>query len=447
MHILGIDIGTTKIAGVLLDQDQNRILKAISVNSGAGLNSSKEWEKIQDPRIILETSLKIVKELKEFSPEPILSIGISSQMHGFLYVDTRGKPVSPLYTWQDSRGAIPMSSGKSAREIILEKTGYSIFAGYALCTHFYNTLENLVPKNADKIVSIGTYLGMELCSTSKATIDPSEAASFGLYDIIRKEFRLDAVQTLWGSDDFLPERVPFYSPMGKDSDGIPVIQSLGDNQASFFGTMKNREEILLVNLGTGGQVSLLMQQMPSSLQGLEVRPYPDGNLVVGSTLAGGKSFDLLVEFFSRVLNFFGYSPNRKEMYDIIDSQEIKTPTTPLKVIPYFNGTREDPAVRGSIENIDLDNLTPPNLMHGFAEAMVKELKTLLSRNSLDTEFNQRKIVGSGNGIRQNPLVRQLIEKLFQCELVISDLKEEAACGCALYAWSGCEKMYKKTQTG
>ena len=210
MYILGIDIGTTKIAGVLLDRSKNRIIKAVSVNSEAKVNSPEEWEKIQDPQIILEKSLAILVELKSLSPQPIQSIGISSQMHGFLYIDGKGKAVSPLYTWQDNRGAIPTKSGKSAQQIIRDKTGYSIYAGYALCTHYYNTLENLIPQEAEKIVSIGTYLGMVLCGASNATIDPSEAASFGLYDITRRDFRVDAVKTLWGTTDFLSREGPVF---------------------------------------------------------------------------------------------------------------------------------------------------------------------------------------------------------------------------------------------
>ena len=166
--------------------------------------------------------------------------------------------------------------------------------------------------------------------------------------------------------------------MGEDRERVPVFQSMGDNQASFYGTMESRAETLLLNMGTGGQVSVLMQEIPSSLEGLEVRPYPGGNLVVGSTLSGGKSFDLLVDFFSDVLSFFGTPLSKKEMYQIIDSQDVIKPETPLEVKPFFNGTRENPAVRGSVENIDLENLTPYNLMYGFAEAMVKELKSLHS---------------------------------------------------------------------
>ncbi len=439
MSILGLDIGTTKVAGVLLNAKENRIIKALSLNSGAGISTEKEWEKIQDPGIILDKIQSILKELKKHTPEPIESIGISSQMHGYLYVDKTGKAVSPLYTWQDSRGAVLLESGQTAREIIREKTGHSIFAGYALCTHYYNTLQGLVPREAEKIVSIGTYLGMVLCGSAKATIDPSEAASFGLYDITQGEFFLDSINTLWGNSDFLPERVPFYHSMGRDRDGIPVFQSLGDNQASFYGTMRERVESVLLNLGTGGQVSLFMQNLPGTLKGLEVRPYPEGNLIVGSTLAGGKSFDLLVDFFNQVLTFFGASVSKKEMFRMIDQQDFTNPQTPLKVKPFFNGTRENPALRGSIENIDLENLTPYNLLYGFAEAMVKELKSLLTANNLESRVSLERVVGSGNGIRQNPLVCRLIEKIFQTKLIISDLQEEAACGAAFYSLEGVKR--------
>jgi len=440
MYILGIDIGTTKIAGVLLELPENRIVKVLSKVSRADIASSPEWERIQDPEVIVDTAAGLIGELKEAAEQEIRCIGISSQMHGFVYVDNRGLAAGPLYTWQDNRAAIPIApSGDSALKIIREKTGKSIFAGYALATHYYNTLQGLQPAEPCRISSIGGYLGMRLCGLTQATIDPSEAASFGLYDQDAGEFYLDDIKALWGSIDFLPRRVPFFSQMGREADGIPVFQSLGDNQASFYGAMQGREEKLLLNLGTGGQVSLLTDQIPPSLVGLERRPYPEQSLVVGSTLAGGKAFDLLVDFYSQVLSFFGSPLSRKNMYDIIDQAELSAPRTPLRVEPFFNGTRQDPALRGSIKNIDLDNLTPENLLYGFAEAMVGELRELLRTNGLDQEELLAGVVGSGNGIRRNPLVCRLIERLFDCRLSISDLKEEAACGAAFYAREGLEQ--------
>ncbi len=441
MYILGIDIGTTKIAGVLLEVPESRIVKVISMNTDANLSSQFEWEKTQDPSLIIKHAHSIISELKESVNEKVACIGISSQMHGFLYVSNEGGSLSPLYTWQDNRAAIPTGdSGESVQRIIKSKTGKEIYSGYALATHYYNTINGKDPDQPYQIVSIGGFLGMQLCGLKTAFIDPSEAASFGLYDLEKKDFFLDDLKALWGNVDFLPQRVPFFARIGFDGDGIPVFQSMGDNQASFYGAMQGRDEKLLLNLGTGGQVSLLSDQIPSSLKGLEVRPYPEKNLIVGSTLAGGKSFDLLVDFFSEVLSFFGKPMAKSDMFRIIDSLESTDPVNPLIVNPYFNGTRLDPAIRGSITNIDLDNLTTSNLLSGFAVAMVKELKDLLHVNNLDQAATISRIVGSGNGIRRNPLVCRTIEDFFQCELYKSDLKEEAACGAAFYAFYSLEKL-------
>ncbi len=444
MYILGIDIGTTKIAGVLLEVPGKRMVEAVSVNSEADIPSPHEWERTQNPDVILQKAESIIADLKGKAKGKIACIGISSQMHGFLYVDGDGRSSGPLYTWQDNRAAVPVEpAGKSARELIQDRTGKSVYSGYALATHYYNFLKGLAPDSPYRIVSIGGYLGMRLCGLTEATIDPSEGAGFGLYDPDAGDFCLDEIRSLWGHTDFLPACVSFHYQMGWDGEGVPVFQSMGDNQASFYGAMEGREESLLLNLGTGGQVSLLMDKPPSCLKGLEVRPYPGKCLVVGATLAGGKSFDMLMDFLGDVLSFFGKPLSKREILEIIDKADFHSPPVPLRVEPFFNGTRENPDVRGSIGNIELDNLTTSHLVYAFAEAMVGELKDLLEENSLDRPEILRHIVGSGNGIRRNPLVRRLIEELFHCRLFLSDLKEEAACGAALYAYEGLIKSSVK----
>ena len=43
------------------------------------------------------------------------------------------------------------------------------------------------------------------------------------------------------------------------------------------------------------------------------------------------------------------------------------------------------------------------------------------------------IVGSGNGIRRNEIMRRIAGEIFGLEVRVSDAKEEAARGCALCA--------------
>ena len=280
---------------------------------------------------------------------------------------------------------------------------------------------------------------MKLCGSGKGFIDPSEGASFGLYDTDKRTFYKDDIEHLFGTADFLPEEVSFFHKCGVDSSGIPVFQSLGDNQASFLGAMKGREDHILVNIGTSGQICFLTDSHPENLKGIEVRPYPGKNLVVGATLTGGKAYALLIDFFYDILSLFGYSMDKEEMMEILNRMDIAEPVNPLSVVSSFNGTRIDPEQRGMISGIDLSNFDSRNLVYGFVEAMVDELKNLFDMNGLDKLASVNGIVGSGNAVRRNPLLQRLIEKKFNRILFLSDNMEEAACGAAYYAYQGTVK--------
>ncbi len=469
MYALGIDLGTSKIAGVLLSVNSGELREEISEPNSADIRAAHSWERLQEPAQIIRIASRMIAALKQSADGPVVSLGISGQMHGFLYVDEQGQALGPLYTWQDGRAGLPLGAGAcTAQSLIEAKTGCKIFCGYALATHYYNQLRGLQPQVPHKLVSIGGYLGMQLCSESSARIDPSEAASFGLYDQERAAFRVSDIIALWGQARFLPEVVPFAYQLGCDRDGTAVFQSLGDNQASFYGSSAMKEGAsqggqLLINLGTGAQVSLLLRERENgntggeeNWQGLERRPYPGAALLVGATLAGGKSFALLADFFGEVLAFFGIERGQEEIYRMMEQwQETLTgqqwdrsvlssgPMASgdgwvldreqlLSVEPYFYGTRGNPDLSGAISRIRASNLRPQYLIYGFAEAIVRELWELLCEHAgreLPTT-----IMGSGNGIRRNPLIRRIIEEVFGAELVVPDLREEAACGAAWYGW-------------
>ena len=59
--------------------------------------------KSEDADKILVKCKNILEEYLS-EQEDIVSIGVTGQMHGIVYVDENGVAVSPLYTWQDGRG-------------------------------------------------------------------------------------------------------------------------------------------------------------------------------------------------------------------------------------------------------------------------------------------------------------------------------------------------------
>src|SRR5262249_15351456 len=82
--------------------------------------------------------------------------------------------------------------------------------------------------------------------------------------------------------------------------GLPVCLGIGDNQESYLGSVADRDRSVLVNVGTGGQVSVYRPRFTFHPQ-LETRPFPrDGYLLVSAGLCGGRSYALVEQFFRAV---------------------------------------------------------------------------------------------------------------------------------------------------
>ena len=77
----------------------------------------------------------------------------------------------------------------------------------------------------------------------------SVAASFGFFDADKGCFKLDKLSLLKIDQAFLPIVTAHNDLLGTWKK-IPVFVAIGDNQASFLGSVKDNRESLLVNIGT-----------------------------------------------------------------------------------------------------------------------------------------------------------------------------------------------------
>lgn len=431
LKILGLDIGTTTISAVVTDAKTGKILDSKTVKNDSVIDSTK----LQNPEIIINTVLEIKNELTK-KHTPLTAIGVTGQMHGILYLDTDGAAVSPLYTWQDESGNKPYKDSTYA-SYLTEKTGHNMASGFGLVTHFVNKEENNVPENAVTLCTIHDYLVMKLTGRKTPLMHSSDAASLGCFDLVKSDFDENALNKIGIDRSFLPEVCNTCVVAGKNENGVPVSVAIGDNQASVIGSVSD-ENSILVNIGTGSQVSVITDA-PKTLSDGEVRPLNDNKFIlVGAPLCGGRSFALLHKFFTECAEIFG--GNKDDVYKNMDRiAEISPDEHTLTVDTRFCGTRKNPEIKGSISDITESNFSPAELTRGFLYGMANELYTLF--NGFDTKADV--LVSSGNAVRKSSVLRHYLEELFGMKLHVPAHTEEASFGAAIFA-SVASGIYKDT---
>lgn len=440
MKAIGIDIGTTTISSVVLDTDKEVTLEARTVENGSFFQTEHEWERIQDVQVILKKALDLTDELLEHCPGAEV-IGLTGQMHGIVYVNREGKHISPLYTWQDGRGNLPGEDGRTLTEQVLHKTGVSAATGYGLITHLYNIRHDLVPEGAAALCTIGDYLGMVLTGRTQPLMHVSNAASLGFFDGRSSAFFRDAIQKTGMDPAILPPFTQDFVSLGNYR-GIPVICAIGDNQASFLGSVGLRPNVLLLNMGTGGQISALSDRFYEA-PGIEARPFVKGKyLLAGSSLCGGRAYAVLERFFRSFSAFAGGED--RSLYGVLTdlAEKGRKEKDRMRVCTAFHGTRVNPDLRGSITNLSEDNFTPEGLTYGVLEGMARELYDMYCLMREGTDLKAEALVASGNGLRMNPVLQEICKSMFGADLTLAPYKEEAACGAAI---SGTMMTRKETK--
>lgn len=180
-------------------------------------------------------------------------------MHGIVYLDKDGICVSPLYTWQDARGNLYGNETCSLTEEIQKICGIKVAAGYGLVTHIYNLRHDLIPEAAVGFCTIMDYFGMCLTGRKAPFVHVSNAAGFGFFNGSRLDFETEALEKMGVPRKWLPQICTGIESLGTYR-SCTVTVAIGDNQASFLGSVGMKKNTLLVNMGTGGQISILSER-------------------------------------------------------------------------------------------------------------------------------------------------------------------------------------------
>jgi sedoheptulokinase len=442
--LLGVDIGTTKLCVIALDGKTGKIHTVRSApNRGADDGCMDDFE--QSPSSIMESVFSLIGEVASSLPDgaKVDAIGVTGQMHGVLLASKEGKPQGPLVTWRDPVGN--RFYGDSGHTIVEEvrlrlgeeqtqRTGTTMASGFGAATLF--RLKDRIRPNS-MALTIHDFLVFRL--TGKALTDPSDAASWGIYDAEHQSGWLDGVEkTLELPEGVLPMiqptgsiagalQPPIASQLGLSA-GIPVAVALGDNQASFIGSVPSLNDSVLFNIGTGGQTSVAIDCF-NHKKGLDTRPLVAGKwLRVGASLCGGSALKILASFFSDVgAELFDTRVPVEQLYDRMVALAASADDKQPRFEPLFQGTRSDPERSASITGLRIDNFDVAHLTRALLRGMMEELVGFCDANV------PKHVVGSGNGFRLNPVLRNEFASRLNVEVLLPPNQEEAAVGAAISA--------------
>ncbi len=451
--ILGVDIGTTSICGVAISASGD-FLASVERPNDAAIGGLPAGRAEQDPLRIRQRVHEVLRELAG-SAQEFAAIGLTGQMHGMLCVDERNQPVSPLITWQDARCLEPTAHGTTWIEAMRAQVDARLWdacgclpsSGYLGATLYWMRCNQALPAGAARACFIHDWIAADLTGQLPTT-DPSNAGSSGVFDLAELRWHAEIIRRLELPVNLLPPVRESGEPIGAvtasaaAATGLPVrtpvCNAVGDNQASVLGSIADTDRSVLINLGTGGQISWAIPSF-QRVAGMETRYLPRGRyLLVGASLCGGRAYAWLNDVVQHWLGEFGYRIEREKVYARLTELATTAPADcgGLRMSTTFAGTRGEPAVRGGIEGISLDNFSLGNAARAALAGIIDELCDMYEQAGGKSGCRHTKAVASGNAVRKNPLLGGIIGAHTGCPVLIPRHREEAAFGAALLAGTG-----------
>lgn len=449
--LLGLDIGTSGVKGILVRKDGEILATHISEYP---LQTPRPGWAEQDPeswwlavRIVCQALLKKAS----VRSSAIKGIGLSGQMHGSVFLDAAGSSIRPCILWCDGR------TGRECGEIV-ERFGQerlnrltcnTALAGFTLPKilwlrknepeHWSQTRQILLPKDY-----------IRYCLTGRYAAEVSDAAGSFMFDVAGRAWSKELLRELDISPDLLPECFESTDVCGEVTPeaanltgltaGTPVVGGGADNTCGAIGTGVIREGQVLASLGTSGVVfspSAEVRFDPAQRIHFFCHSVPGLWYLMGCMLSAGNS----LRWFRDCLAGEEIAEGRAkgvDPYSLLSAQAEQTPlgSEGLVFLPYLMGERSphgDPDARGAFVGLTVRHSKGHlvrSIMEGVALGMTDMLEIMR-----ELGVPAERVRATGGGAR-SPLWRQILADTLGAavETIASD--EGPALGAALIAGVG-----------
>lgn len=396
---LGIDIGTSGVKTLLVDEQQHIIASAHSTLDVSRLHSG--WSE-QDPAHWLTATANTLDELKQNHATELAAvkgIALSGQMHGATLIDKQDKVLRPCMLWNDSRSHVE-AAALDANPIFRELSGNIVFPGFtAPKVSWVQKHESEIFSQVHKVLLPKDYVRLWLCG--EYVSDMSDAAGTSWLDVGKREWSSELLDASGMSIEQMPKLAEGTDVTGQLRNELcqrwgmiqaPVIAGgAGDNAASACGMGTIQAGSAFVSLGTSGVLFAANDSYlpkPASAVHAFCHAIPDTWHQMGVILSATDS-----------LNWFAnISGKSAEQLTAALGKDLHAPSK-VTFLPYLAGERtphNDAEIRGAFiglgHNSDHNILTQA-VLEGVAFAIRDNLATLASAG---TQLERITAVGGGS---------------------------------------------------
>jgi len=400
---LGIDLGTSSIKLVLIDENK-KVLRTETIEYNVS-QPRPGWREI-DPEIWFECLIEGLDRIfSRFSPQHLLGIGVTGQMHTLVILDENGKPLRPAIMWDDVRTSDlinPLRTQISALENC-EYIARTISTGSPAVNLFWmreNEPENY--KNIMKFLMPPDYLVYRL--TGSYGTDYCEASSSCLYDITNRRWSEPMREFLQLDSSVFPEVrasacsagivCPEISQRYSFREDIQVIVGTGDNPAAAISVGCIGRGYPFISFGTSGVLMMQKSYLKEDTKGKRVLVSLDDKnffyLVQGTLKSNGGVYkwwnrDILgIKELSQIdARFSGY----------------QAPDNDLLFFPHLAGEKmvyADADVRGAFLGLCIST-TQNDMIYSIMEGLCYGFRELAEKMELDLADCERiRLVGGGS---------------------------------------------------
>ncbi|MFZ7235034.1 xylulokinase [Avibacterium avium] len=255
---IGIDLGTSGVKVVLLDEDQHILAtshKELSISRPYAL-----WSE-QDPEAWWHTTHQAMLNLaKQQNLKTVKAIGLTGQMHGATLLDKTNHLLRPAILWNDGRSAAECTELEELVPQSRQITGNLMMPGFtAPKLKWVQKNEPHLFEQIHKVLLPKDYLRLKM--TGEYASDMSDASGTMWLDVEKRQWDNTILEATGLNLDKMPNlfegnqitgylRQEIAQQWGMNS--VPVVAGGGDNAAGAIGIGLYQAGQAMLSLGTSG---------------------------------------------------------------------------------------------------------------------------------------------------------------------------------------------------